>query len=104
MTKWQDYTALNQKGTIEKVETWDDQKEFADMHEAYCKLGFTEAQRTELYAMLAFVMTLWNLSFVPGKEGSDVKNPKVLDEAAKMIQVTPTQLAPSPTPSPPPSP
>ena len=51
--------------------------------------------------MLAFVMTLWNLSFVPGKEGSDVKNPKVLDEAAKMIQVTPTQLPLSLTPSPP---
>ena len=92
VTKWQDYQALNQKGTIEKVETWDDQQEFVDMHEAYCKLGFSEAQRTELYAMLAFVMTLWNLTFVPGKEGSDFKNPKVLDEAAKMIKVTPTQL------------
>ena len=34
ITKWQDYQALNQKGTIEKVETWDDQKEFEDMHEA----------------------------------------------------------------------
>ena len=36
--------------------------------------------------------TQWNLTFVPGKEGTDVKNPKVLDEAAKMIKVTPTQL------------
>ena len=34
VTKWQDYQALNQKGTIEKVETWDDQQEFVDMHEA----------------------------------------------------------------------
>jgi myosin heavy subunit len=130
VTQWQDYAALNQKGTIEKVETWDDQKEFEDMHEAYCKLGFSEvrvrvrvrviglgfgfglglglgldargllragllrgaadrgltltltlaltlplllaltltlqAQRTELYVMLAFVMTLWNVSFVLG--------------------------------------
>ena len=32
------------------------------------------------------------MSFAPGKEGSDIKNPKVLDEAAKMIKVTPTQL------------
>ena len=44
VTQWQDYTALNQKGTIEKVETWDDQKEFDDMHEAYCKLGFSEVR------------------------------------------------------------
>ena len=32
------------------------------------------------------------MSFAPGKEGSDIKNPKVLDEAAKMIKVTSTQL------------
>ena len=55
------------------------------MHEAYCKLGFSEAQRTELYAMLAFVMTLWNLSFLPGKEGSDVKNPKVYPSPALFL-------------------
>ena len=94
LSKWQDYAALNQKGTIERVETWDDQKEFADMHEAYCKLGFGEEQRTELYRMLTFVMTLWNVSFAPGKEGSDVKNPKVVEEAARLIQVPPPAACP----------
>ena len=94
------------------------------MHEAYCKLGFSEAQRTELYAMLAFVMTLWNLSFLPGKEGSDVKNPKVYPSPALFLHtahllsctpptlipstlpstLTPTRTPPPPAPPPPPSP
>ena len=89
--KWQDYDILNQKGTIEKVETWDDASEMADMHEAYVKLGFSEDQRMELYTMLGFVMTLGNAKFSPGKEGSDIKNPKVIEECAKMIQ-TPAKM------------
>ena len=159
VTKWQDYQALNQKGTIEKVETWDDQQEFVDMHEARAtpllvshvqaylmpatfstgvlQVGLLRgaAHRAVRDARLCHdsrtrravetrhpcspgrrgtsqslcpgsgIMrcachahrkladaTQWNLTFVPGKEGTDVKNPKVLDEAAKMIKVTPTQL------------
>jgi hypothetical protein len=40
----QDYKLLNQKGTVAEVTTWSDEKEFADMHEALLKLGFSEEQ------------------------------------------------------------
>ena len=92
----QDYKLLNQKGTVAEVTTWSDEKEFADMHEALLKLGFSEEQvlrngidvfacptkndfcvmpriqRSELYVMLKFVLYLGNISFRPGKEGSEV--------------------------------
>ena len=94
IAKWQDYKILNQKGTVAEVTTWSDEKEFADMHEALLKLGFSEDQarfpnlhllfrgimstfawqRCELYIMLKFVLFLGNISFRAGKEGSEVSS------------------------------
>ena len=53
-TKWQDYKINNQKGTIETVETWNDNEEFEAMHEALLKLGFTEEQRDMVYTCLLY--------------------------------------------------
>ena len=47
--KWQDYKICNQKGTVAEVTTWNDEKEFADMHEALIKLGFSEEQACRVH-------------------------------------------------------
>ena len=92
-TKWQDYKINNQKGTIETVETWNDNEEFEAMHEALLKLGFTEEQRDMVYTMFGICMHLGNIDFKPGKEGSEITNPKVLETAAGMLKVDAKVLA-----------
>ena len=92
-TKWQDYKINNQKGTIETVETWNDNEEFEAMHEALLKLGFTEEQRDMVYTMFGICMHLGNIDFKPGKEGSEITNPKVLETAAGMLKVDAKILA-----------
>jgi len=93
LTKWQDYKICNQKGTVAEVTTWNDNQEFEDMHAALLKLGFSEEQRLEMYTLLAFVLHLGNVDFKPGKEGSEVKDPKQLDVCAQMMQVSAKQLS-----------
>jgi len=86
--KWQDYKILNQKGTVAEVTTWSDEKEFADMHEALLKLGFSEEQRTELYTLLKLVLFLGNLTFRPGKEGSEIPEADLLAKCANIVKVS----------------
>ena len=62
--------------------TWSDEKEFADCHEALFKLGFSEQQRGEMYTMLALCLNLGNLTFKPGKEGSEIPDQKLLKKCA----------------------
>ena len=87
VTKWQDYYICNQKGTVAEVTTWNDESEFADCHEALFKLGFSEEQRTEAYTMLSICLNLGNIKFDAGKEGSEIKDQKLLQRIADQLQV-----------------
>ena len=53
VTKWEEYAICNQKGTIAKVETWNDEGEFADCHTALSNLGFSDQQRGEMVLLVA---------------------------------------------------
>ena len=53
LANWQSYRACLQKGTVAEVTSWNDEAEFKDMHAALLGLGFSEAQRTELYLLCA---------------------------------------------------
>ena len=92
LTKWENYFILNQKGTVAEVTTWNDEDEFADCHESLFKLGFSNDQRTELYVMLAACLSLGNIKFDAGKEGSEVKDTKLLSRCAEQLQVEPTMI------------
>jgi len=92
LTKWENYFILNQKGTVAEVTTWNDEEEFADCHESLFKLGFSNDQRTELYVMLAACLSLGNIKFDAGKEGSEVKDTKLLSRCAEQLQVEPTMI------------
>ena len=94
LTKWQDFKFCNQKGTVAEVRTWNDVEEFGQMHDALLKVGFTEDRRTELYTILASVLHLGNLEFVPcdSRDGSEIKNPAQLKLCAELLQVSPEQL------------
>ena len=117
ITKWQDYYICNQKGTVADVTTWNDVQEFTDCHVALCgrhttvvvvafhhtcrsaqercscvlchrsKLGFSDQQRGEAYTMLAMCLNMGNLTFRPGKEGSEIPDHKLLARCAAEIQV-----------------
>ena len=50
---WKNYNICSQTGTVAEVNSWNDNAEFKDMHAAFLKLGFSEAQRVELYTMLS---------------------------------------------------
>ena len=92
ITKWQDYYILNQKGTVAEVTTWNDESEFADCHKALNSLGFSDQQRGEAYTMLALCLNLGNLTFKPGKEGSEIPDQKLLGRCAAELQVEPRLL------------
>ena len=92
IAKWQDYGICNQKGTIEKVTTWDDVQEFEGCHAALKGVGFSDETRKEVYQLISFVLNLGNIEFKPAKEGSDPKDQKKVDLAAELIQVSPKQL------------
>ena len=91
-TKWQDYKINNQKGTIETVETWNDNEEFEAMHEALLKLGFTEEQRDMVYTMFGICMHLGNIDFKPARRLGD-HEPEGLETAAGMLKVDAKVLA-----------
>ena len=87
--KWQEYSILNQKGTVAEVTTWSDEAEFIDMHAALLQLGFSEGQRLEAYLMLTCVLTLGNLRFHERTDGNaEVTNPPVLETCSAQLQVS----------------
>lgn len=94
MRKWQSYAMLNQAGTIQEVETWNDAAEFKDMHAAFAKLGFADEERQDVYRILATVMEIGNIQFVPNDEtsGSSFKDEAVVAAAAKMLKCDPKDL------------
>lgn len=89
---WEDYTICKQAGTVAEVTTWDDKAEFKDMHPALCQLGYSEAERTELYTMLCISLWLGNLKFKEEGQGSKVTNPDVLKKAAELLQCPPEKV------------
>ena len=89
---WEDYTICKQAGTVAEVTTWDDKAEFKDMHPALCLLGYSEAERNELYTMLCISLWLGNLKFKEDGQGSKVTNADVLKKSAELLQVPPDRL------------
>ena len=85
---WEGYKINKQDGTIAIVTTWDDDAEFKDMHKAFLLLGFSEAQRNELYTLLSFSMICGNIDFEENdKMEAKVKGTEEIEKAARLIQV-----------------
>ena len=91
---WENYKICSQLGTIQEMNSWNDNAEFKDMHAAYLKLGYTEAKRQELYMMLSFCMHLGNCEFDDNEagEGCMITTPETLEMAAEMMGVAPEDL------------
>ena len=89
--EWPMYQICNQKGTVERVETWDDEEEFCAMHAALLKLGFKESERESLYRMISLVLNLGNLALDAGTP-TRVRDRDLLDDCAVMLQVSAAQL------------
>ena len=93
IAEWETYKICKQAGTVAEVTTWNDRAEFADMHSALLKLGFSQTQRQQLYMMYSICLHLGNLDIGPMDQGSTITNADELQRTAAMLQVTPEQLA-----------
>jgi len=91
---WKEYNICSQLGTIAEMTSWNDNAEMKDMHAAYLKLGFNEAQRQELYMMLSFCLQLGNVNFEDNDagEGCLITTPEVLELSAEILQCGPEDL------------
>ena len=86
---WESYAVLCQEGTVEQVTTWNDVKEFGEMHAALHDLGFTHDQRGQLYTMVAIVLQLGNVNFRDADtgEGAAVATPEQFQLTVDLLQV-----------------
>jgi myosin heavy subunit len=93
-TSWEAFKLLSQKGTVALVDTVDDVAEFHAMHDALKDLGFSEADRNDMYQLLSLLMHLGNLSFKEtGDGGSQVTDMSVLEKCAQLMVVDVAKLA-----------
>jgi myosin heavy subunit len=90
---WEAFKLLSQKGTVANVDTVDDVAEFHDVHDALKDLGFTDADRNDMYKLLSLLLHLGNLAFKDTSDGgSVVTDTKVLDLCAELMVVDATKL------------
>ena len=92
---WEDYAILSEEGSAVTRSTKDHDR-FGEMAAALLALGFSEAQREELFRMVALVLQLGNLQLAGGEQGdgeaSSVADVAQLELCALLLQVEPREL------------
>lgn len=86
------YNYLKKSGIFE-IPGVSDNADFASMVTAMEMLDFTEAEMEDIYCIVATVLNIGNLEFVPGKsDGSEIADEAKLDKVAANVQLEPKTL------------
>jgi myosin-1 len=91
LTRPEDYRYLNQTGTY-VVDGMNDGREFDAARHALTVIGIPEAEQRQLFTIVAAVLHLGNINFKAQGDGSEVANPPLLNNIARMLGVSPEML------------
>lgn len=78
------------QGNASKVDTINDRATFREVTGSLNTLQFAREEQDTLWRVIAAILHLGNLDFETGENGLKLKNPKVADVAADLLQVLPT--------------
>ena len=81
------YRYLNQSGCVQ-VDGVDDARSYSETRHAMTIVGMDEGEQDATMRLVAAILHLGNISFVPSGNDVSVENPQIIDIAAKMLGVT----------------
>ncbi|KAL1525944.1 hypothetical protein AB1Y20_020770 [Prymnesium parvum] len=94
-SKWEDYSILSYDVSSTTFSSVDFER-FEEMNDSFLTLGFSEEEREQCFRMIALVLQLGNLQFVPlgsdDEEGCSVKDAAQLKICADLLRVDPETL------------
>jgi len=68
----------------------DDRKEFAEMHEAMQTIGFSQQEIHDIFKLVAAILYIGNITFVPNAKGeSQISDKQAVETAAYLLETEP---------------